>query len=79
MNALGQSGIDRKRIIFIAFSIYIIYSISDELHQILVPGRGAQMKDIVIYTVGAILGISIRAFFRRKKKNYLVKIYSYIK
>ena len=47
----------------------LIYSISDELHQILVPGRGAQIKDVVIDTAGAILGISIRAFYKRKIKT----------
>ena len=68
-NALGQSGIDRKRSIVIAFSICIIYSISDELHQIFVPGRGAQIRDVVIDTAGAVVGICIIAFCRRKRKT----------
>ena len=68
-NALGESGIDRKKCILIAFSICIIYSITDELHQILVPGRGAQIKDVALDTAGAIVGISIRAFFRRKRRT----------
>lgn len=69
MNALVCSSVNRRQSFFIALGICIIYFISDELHQILIPGRGAQIKDVVIDIVGAIVGIRMRAFFRRKRKT----------
>ena len=32
---------------------------SDEFHQLFVPGRGAQVKDVLIDTAGAIVGIFV--------------------
>ena len=37
--------------------ICIIYAISDEVHQILVPGREFQYIDIMIDSLGSISGI----------------------
>ena len=33
-----------------------IYSIGDEIHQIFVPGRSCQFQDIVVDTVGGVVG-----------------------
>jgi len=35
----------------------LAYAITDEWHQLYVPGRGAQWQDVIIDTAGAILGI----------------------
>jgi VanZ family protein len=44
-----------------------MYSISDEIHQIYVPGRGFEMHDILLDNIGALMGIvllgSVKAFF----------------
>ena len=34
-----------------------LYAISDEVHQLFVPGRGAQVKDVFIDIAGAAVGI----------------------
>lgn len=44
---------------YIAIILCIIYAISDEFHQSLVPGRSPQIYDVLIDTVGSSLGISI--------------------
>lgn len=36
-----------------------VYAISDEVHQLFVPGRGAQLQDVVIDLAGVVLGIVI--------------------
>lgn len=36
-----------------------LYAVTDEIHQIIVPGRACQLRDWVIDTAGAILGIAI--------------------
>lgn len=41
----------------ISIIVGLIYAISDEYHQSFVPGRSAEIRDIVIDTVGVIVGI----------------------
>lgn len=43
----------------ISLAICILYAISDEFHQIFVPGRGPLLKDILIDGSGAALGIML--------------------
>ena len=42
-----------------AFLISFIYSISDEIHQIFIPGRAGQVRDVLIDSSGALLAILI--------------------
>lgn len=42
-----------------SFIICVLYAISDEIHQLFVPGRAGQVKDVMIDSSGAILGIFI--------------------
>jgi len=58
---------NRKQII-IAILICILYAISDEIHQLFVPGRSGELKDILIDTTGSSLGILItNMIFKREK------------
>ena len=52
--------------IAIALVVCILFAISDEFHQLFVPGRGAQVKDVLIDTAGAIVGMCI--VVREKQK-----------
>lgn len=36
-----------------------LYACSDELHQYFIPGRAAQVRDVLIDTAGAVMGILI--------------------
>lgn len=47
---------DGKKII-ISLVIGIIYATSDEIHQSFVPGRSPQITDVMIDTMGVLLGI----------------------
>ena len=69
--ALRLSEIRGKKGNVLALAICIVYAISDELHQLFVPGRGAQVKDVVIDSTGALVGIIIYSSIRwigRKRK-----------
>lgn len=46
-----------------AFLICVIYAISDEIHQLFVPGRTGQLKDVIIDSCGSIVGIAIVLVF----------------
>jgi len=43
--------------ILISIIICIIYATSDEIHQLFVPGRSCQLLDILIDTIGSVIGI----------------------
>jgi VanZ family protein len=66
-NALKRSG--RNRNILLAFMICVLYAISDEIHQMFVPGRGPGVKDVLIDSTGAIVGIGIYWVIGRKRKR----------
>ncbi len=43
----------------LALLICFVYAISDEIHQTFVPGRGAQISDVVLDSLGAGTGIIV--------------------
>jgi len=64
LNLLGVMGISKYRVL-ISLLICVVYAITDEFHQIFVPGRGAQISDILVDSFGALVGIEIM-FLGRK-------------
>ncbi|SDN57173.1 VanZ family protein [Bacillus sp. OK048] len=69
MNALSKSGGWRLRNFTLALGICILYAISDEIHQLVVPGRGGQVKDVFIDSLGSLFGIVIYLIVVRKKQR----------
>ncbi len=47
-----------KRLI-IAIAICILYASSDELHQLFIAGRGSQIKDVILDSLGAGVGVML--------------------
>ena len=45
----------------LAWGIAAAYAVSDEVHQIYVPGRSCELRDVVIDSCGALLGIVLTA------------------
>lgn len=66
MNALRRSGIKGVRQIAIAIAICVLYAISDEAHQLFVPGRSGQLKDVLLDSEGAIVGAALYRLFGRR-------------
>ncbi|NLL19912.1 MAG: VanZ family protein [Clostridia bacterium] len=65
-NGLRVSGIKGPKVYIWALLICILYAASDEVHQLFVPGRGGQVRDVVIDTVGGTVGLLL---YRLLKKN----------
>ncbi len=42
----------------IAFAGTVFYAITDEIHQIFVPGRAFQISDILVDSTGALIGVT---------------------
>lgn len=43
----------------LAFFGTVMYAVSDEIHQIFVPGRAFQISDILVDSTGALIGVAI--------------------
>ncbi len=52
----------------IACAVAAAYAVTDEIHQAFVPGRQAQVGDVLIDTAGAALGIAALWLYGRRKK-----------
>ena len=55
----------------ISFLICFVYAASDEIHQLYVPGRSGEFRDVLIDSSGALLAVSamaLIAFLRYKKR-----------
>ncbi|MBP2075844.1 VanZ family protein [Oceanobacillus polygoni] len=57
LHALRTSKDTRYQTIGLALLFCVLYAISDEIHQLFIPGRGAQVKDVLIDSAGAGVGI----------------------
>jgi VanZ family protein len=66
INALRRSGVRGYRCVVFALLICILYAASDELHQVFVTGRGAQVKDVIIDSAGACVGILVYLVIKKK-------------
>ncbi len=74
INAARISGIKDFKSLILAILICILYAVSDEIHQFFVPSRGAELKDLIIDSIGALFGIGLyllifRIIARRKTDN----------
>lgn len=65
MFTLLSYGVEKKRCLF-ALAFCILYAVSDELHQIFVPGRAGRVTDVLIDTAGSTAGIYIFTAFKNR-------------
>ncbi len=59
LNGLRRSGVNAKQGAGIALLICILYAITDEVHQLYIPGRLGEVRDVLIDSAGASIGIII--------------------
>lgn len=60
-NLLKEYDLGVKTMIFISIGIAMLYACTDEIHQMFVPGRSGEVRDILIDTAGAALGVVVYA------------------
>lgn len=68
----GFKKIYLKNIIIYPAIITILYSISDEFHQLFIEGRSGRIKDVFIDSIGILIGlliIGIKNKVKSKKEN----------
>lgn len=67
INMLNKNDISKKYLLSIL--ICIIYATSDEIHQIFVPGRACQIRDVLIDSIGSITGVYLYKLISKRKKS----------
>ena len=62
---------EKKRVYWLAVLISITYAATDEFHQLFVPGRSAEVRDVCIDGIGALIGafISVVIITRMKQRR----------
>ena len=68
MIALSEGGV-KKHLFLWAILFTFIYAVSDELHQIFVPGRDPSISDVLLDSIG--ISISGLFYFLRHKNTRL--------
>ena len=56
---------------FTAWGLGALYAVTDELHQIFVPGRSGQISDVAIDSIGVFLGIMVWLLAVRLGKGFV--------
>ena len=60
-NLLKEYDLGVKKMIFASIAIAMLYACTDEIHQMFVPGRSGEVRDVLIDTAGAALGVVVYA------------------
>lgn len=73
-NLLKEYDLGVRKMMFISIAIAMLYACTDELHQMFVPGRSGEIRDVLIDTAGAAAGVGMYAAVVHKlyKKSELV-------
>lgn len=75
--ALSASEFSRKTgrlwfCIFAAWTVCLLYAVSDEFHQSFTAGREASFRDVLIDSAGALISVSLTgiiSFVKRKRRT----------
>ena len=73
-NLLKGYGLGVKKMVFISIAIAMLYACTDEVHQVFVSGRSGEVRDVLIDTAGAAVGVVVYAALlsRFYKKSEIV-------
>jgi len=58
-----------KRAILLSIAFALIYAVSDEIHQLFVPGRSGEIRDVLIDTTASTVGIYAYYLIRKRRVN----------
>lgn len=58
-----------KYTLLLSLLITFLYACSDEFHQLFIPGRSGQLKDVLIDTIGGLFMLFVIYLWQRKKSN----------
>jgi len=59
LRGLVWDGKPTPRLAMLAWAGCVLYGLSDEVHQVFVPGRAFQLSDLALDALGALVGVSL--------------------
>lgn len=68
ISLLREYMVINTKLVLLSLLICFLYACSDEIHQLFVPGRSGEARDVLIDTLGACLGVSFYYLVFRKNK-----------
>ena len=68
---LRVSGVKGYKIYVYSIVFCVLYAISDEVHQHFVPGRGPELRDVIIDSTGSTIGITLSFLISRIYNSYI--------
>lgn len=70
-NLMASYGMKRGKAVLLSAVVCLVYAITDEVHQLFVPGRAGQIRDVLIDFSGSLsaLGVTYLLFGRRVRKE----------
>lgn len=71
---LKECMIINYKILLLSIFLSFLYACSDEVHQMLVPGRSGQLVDVLLDTFGSSIGIVMYYFIYSKKMKVTDKV-----
>lgn len=66
LNVVSQHKLPARATLGVSATIVALYAISDEVHQLFVPGRSGELRDVAIDTVAGIVGAGVTYVLYRK-------------
>jgi VanZ family protein len=69
LGTLTKIGVRGMRGMAITLLVCVLFAVSDEVHQLFVMGRGAQVRDVFIDSAGVLLGIGLYKMAERIRSN----------
>ncbi len=68
ISLLKEFNLDDKKLLIYTIIFVFMYACSDECHQLFVPGRSGEIKDVLIDTTGGIVSSFIYTVFRIRRR-----------
>ncbi len=68
ISLLSEYRVINFKTVLYALLIVFLYACSDEFHQLFVPGRSSEIRDVLIDSSGGFIGSYLYYLFRRKRK-----------
>jgi VanZ family protein len=67
IHALRTSGTAGMKAALMALLLSVLYAVTDEIHQLFIPGRSGEVRDVLIDSVGAAVGIGFYLLYRKMR------------
>lgn len=63
----------QRQRLWLAWSLAVLYAMTDEWHQSFVPGRTASVWDVLVFdNLGALMALSLAGMYEKRKRPGLV-------